>query len=412
MNLDERAQHASRGVHTAVEGVSANPLPSRRVIAARRAAVALVLVAVAGYLSNQVLDNLASLRVETADQPPPEVTEERSGEEDGRSDSLAPGPVTNVPGRGGGASSSGAPGSSKDSPSGGNLPGTISRELEIAFNRGSDIYLMNADGSNLRELRAGAGAGWSPDGKRIAFSDNNNYAGGDLRSINANGSDSQSLGARGTLPTWSPDGDRLAFNWPCDEHAGRPCSPDQPELACGPECGMGIVARDGAGIRRLGTGLWPDWGPNGRIIFGDGMPPNEPCDYATTFGAFAGDFRVQQPACALPIWVMNPDGSGRTRLPVDRAIKPTWSPDGRKIAYYTDEGGVFIANSDGTGIMNVAPARYMHPSWSPDGLWLAMSLSTDGWDQRRIYVRAIDGSNERQLTSGPSDTLPAFSPRG
>lgn len=415
MKLDERAQRASRAVHVAVEDVSPSPLPSRRAIAARRAAIALVLVAIVGYFSNQLLDNLASLRVETADQPPSEVKKEGSRDEDGKSDSLAPGPVSSVgPSRTGGTSSPGSRGSSKDSGPGGSLPaGMIPQGSEIAFNRGSDIYLMHGDGTGPRKLSSGVAPAWSPDGKRVAFSDNNDYAGGDLRSVNVDGSDSLSLSARGTFPSWAPDGERLAFNWPCDEQAGRPCSPEQPELACGPECGIGIVARDGTGVRRLGTGLWPDWAPSGRIIFTDGVA-EEPCEYQTTFATFAGDVRVQQPECELPVWVMNADGSGRTRLPIDKAISPTWSRDGRRIAYYTETAGVFIANSDGSGIVKVAPAdyNYMHPSWSPDGLWLALARRTTGYGSTSIYVRAIDGSGEKQLTPAPgNDALPAFSPQ-
>lgn len=357
---------------------------------------------------------LSVQQLNTADQP---KTEEASGDETGKggiqtaergpqgSDTRSPTPRT----------TSGTRGSSstKGSGSAGSLPaGTISQDLEIAFNRGSDIYLMNADGTGPRKLISGSAPGWSPDAKRVAFSDNNDYTGGDLQSINVDGSDVQGLRSRGSFPTWSPGGERLAFNWPCDENAGRPCSSEQPELACGPECGIGIVARDGTGVRRLGTGLWADWGSNGRIIFTDGIA-DEPCEYRSTFGAFAGSAHVEQPECALPIWVMNPDGSGRTRLPVDRAIMPTWSPDGLRIAYHTSTGGVFIAKADGTGVAQVAPKDSMHPSWSPDGLWLAFTRPTaKGYWDWQIYVRAIDGSNEKQLTSGPGGgALPAFSPQ-
>jgi Tol biopolymer transport system component len=112
---------------------------------------------------------------------------------------------------------------------------------------------------------------------------------------------------------------------------------------------------------------------------------------------------------------MNPDGSGRTRLPIDKAIRPTWSPDGRRISYQTATEGIFIANSDGTGIKKVAPAGYTQPSWSPDGLWLVLNgykppfgnYETNG----SIYLRAIDGSAERRLTQAPMTSSP-HSPLG
>jgi Tol biopolymer transport system component len=307
--------------------------------------------------------------------------------------------------------------SAKTSRSTESLPqGTISRSFEIAFNRGDEgswsIYLMNAEGSDVRKLRAGVEPEWSPDGKLIAFADSAFVGGGDIQLMNSDGSSVQNLHARGSFPTWSPDGGRLAFNWECDAQFGGPCeSPDGSKKDCGAECGIGVVARDGTGVRRLGNGIWPDWGPDGRIVFGDGTPTG-PC------GNDANNPPGQAMRCALPIWVMNPDGSGRTKLPIGSAISPAWSHDGRRIAYFTETDGVFIANSDGTGIVNVAPAGYADPSWSPDGLWLALTrymydvcLGHSAQCNHDIYLRGTDGSSERRLTSSHNVLFPAFSPR-
>jgi Tol biopolymer transport system component len=401
MNLDERAHRAARAVQVSVEGVSPKPMPSGRVIAVRRAALALALLAVVGYLSIQVFENLGNRRVKTADEP--KKTEQiNEPAEEGKSDS---GSDSGPRSSGGGSRPSG--GKAPEAGTGANSAGTISRDLEIAFNLGSPqgnggIYLMNADGSNLRELRAGSQPGWSPDGKLIAFIDH--WKGGAIQSMNSDGSGLQNLGVRGNSPTWSPDAGQLAFNRECDAQFGGPCDlPDGSKKDCGPECGIGVVARDGTGALRLGNGIWPDWGPDGRIIFADGTPSG-PCSRYRS-GAWADPL-----GCTLPIWVMNPDGSGRTRLPIDKAISPTWSHDGRRIAYYTETDGVFIANSDGTGIVKVAPAGYKEPSWSPDGLWLALVRYTpDNWHS--ISLRSIDGSAEKRLTTGGNDNFPAFSPR-
>lgn len=339
-------------------------------------------------------------------------------------DESAP-PPGSLPRSGGRGAPGGSEGSLKDSRSGGSLPaGTIPRGFEIAFNGRcgdsagtGDICLMNAEGSDLRKLRAGPAWApeWSPDAGLIAFQTDN----GDIQLMNADGSGSRNLGARGSFPSWSPDGGRLAFNWACDAQFGGACvSPDGTQNDCGPECGIGVVAPDGTGVRRLGNGIWPDWGPDGRIIFTDGTPVG-PCHYRS-FGR--GE---DQLACTLPVWVMNADGSGRTRLPVDRAISPTWSHDGRRIAYYTTIDGVFIANSDGTGIAKVAPAGFQDPSWSPDGLWLALTRYDHGENPpscapgsgggggcfHNIFLRGIDGSAERRLTNSNNDLFPAFSPR-
>ena len=76
---------------------------------------------------------------------------------------------------------------------------------------GSWLGVVKADGSDLRRLArhcAAAGPAWSPDGRRIAFSDQ--YG---LRLIASDGGDLTRIPNSwyGRSPVWSPDGQRIAF---------------------------------------------------------------------------------------------------------------------------------------------------------------------------------------------------------
>jgi len=78
------------------------------------------------------------------------------------------------------------------------------------------------------------------------------------------------------------------------------------------------------------------------------------------------------------IYVMNADGSNErnlTNTPDYHEFSPSWSPDGREIAYANKFGNnayLFIMNSDGsnkynTGIKDLSFSLLDGPSWSPDG---------------------------------------------
>jgi Tol biopolymer transport system component len=127
------------------------------------------------------------------------------------------------------------------------------------------------------------------------------------------------------------------------------------------------------------------------------------------------------------LFAMHPDGTGRRRVTRNRVedFFPVVSPDGAKIAFVSSRSGdddIYAMNRDGTGLRPLtrngttadgAPIQDEAPSWSPDGRLIAFASNRAG--QFEIYVMRADGTHVRRLTrTGPqvTDTIPAWSPDG
>jgi Tol biopolymer transport system component len=140
----------------------------------------------------------------------------------------------------------------------------------IAFqgqhNGNSDIYVMDADGSNLRRLTKSPAddmtPSWAPDGSQILFTN----AGGEPLDNNGYSSTSEiyTVPATGGTPT------RLTDNRVDDSEASY--SPDGTQIAFHREGGAWIMEADGSNTRALPlpgkccTGFTPVWSPDGTKI--------------------------------------------------------------------------------------------------------------------------------------------------
>ncbi len=137
---------------------------------------------------------------------------------------------------------------------------------KLAYAEYSDtIYVVNADGSNVRPLFAlGPGRSvsdptWSPDGTQLAFTGWDESTGLCIFVMNADGSGAVCLGdTRGSSldPAWSPDGSQLAFAR-LDEFSH----------------GIWLINPNGSGATNLTNAdqnyfLTPAWSPDGsRLVF-------------------------------------------------------------------------------------------------------------------------------------------------
>jgi len=185
---------------------------------------------------------------------------------------------------------------------------------------GNDLYVVNADGSGLRNLTRNlrpthpySQLVWSPDGRTIYFG---RYL------VRTDGSGARRLPYIPVTAVWSPDGRRIAF-----AAKGSPPSPSQTDIY--------VMNADGSGKRKLthneSGNKEPAWSPDGRKI------------------AFQSTRNGNR-----EIYVMNADGSGKRNLTRNPAQdgSPSWSPDGRRIAFVSNRAGrleAHVMNADGSG---------------------------------------------------------------
>jgi tricorn protease len=95
---------------------------------------------------------------------------------------------------------------------------------------------------------------------------------------------------------------------------------------------------------------------------------------------------------------------------------PRWSPDGKKIAYTDKRLNVWVldlASGKSTKVdTNTYDERTLDPTWSPDSRWLAYSKMLRNY-LNAVFVYDVESGKKHQLTDGLSDArFPAFDKNG
>ncbi len=190
------------------------------------------------------------------------------------------------------------------------------------------IYSMNADSSNQRQVTTGANTHWaklSPDGMKIAYQGyvDHNY---EIFVVNTDGTGLRRLTNNpgyDQAPQWSPDGTKILYM--SDKGHDRE------------HYDIFTIKPDGTAETRLTNDARHDqvpmWSPDGKKITFESVRSNQ-----------------------RQIVVVNPDGTGQVQLTsaTTASTDPTWSRDSTKISYRNspspnDNDEVWVMNADGTG---------------------------------------------------------------
>jgi serine/threonine protein kinase/Tol biopolymer transport system component len=303
-----------------------------------------------------------------------------------------------------------------------------------SFMPGRKLYVVNADGSGLRQVTSGdandIAPSWSPDGQWIVFHRN-----GNLGIMRPDGSEAHNiyLGSDKRCadgPEWAPDSQRIAFV--LDD-----CGESNPHE-------VWTINRDGSGVAKLVSAEidWQlAWSPDGRQVAyssgerwylvsadGGGEPQplsDRPDTWLPNFWPPWGGEASALPVAASPVAAaptptpVPPTATPAPPTPTPAPLTPTPMPAFLVESCENLRPGLCIYPLQGGAPTKILEDTDLNlhdwPSWSPDGQRIAFSALKPGESEDRdtnIYIVNPDGSGLTELPSISNDLSPAWSPDG
>jgi len=246
-----------------------------------------------------------------------------------------------------------------------------------------DLYLLNGDGTNIRNLTNQEGASfwgdWSPDGKSIAFMSTRT---GNLRiwRMDADGKNPKILTPDfdAAEPVFSPDGKQIAFFKMKLETLVKRC--------------LSVMELSTGEIRTLddcGDDARLNWAPDGKTLAFVRNVDNRNDLMVADFKSLTLKTLLSAPGLTF--------------------YNPMWSTDGSRLLFCSTEG-VETIGADGSNRQLLRKiSGVIYPTWSPDGTQVAFGASDDG--KSAIYVMNADGSNLKRVTDYADQILwPVWQP--
>jgi TolB protein len=293
------------------------------------------------------------------------------------------------------------------------------RQETIAFVRRldgapADIFVVSPDGSGLTKVADDAQRGgehedvapaWSPDGRMIAFVSTRvplpspGALAEEIYVVNADGSDLRRLTQntrREVAPDWLRDG-RVVF-------LSCPPSEDEP-----PKCDLVAVRPDGSErekLAQLGFTFDLDVAPDGRRIAysqleGQSHFQHFELHVADLEGANDRQLTDDETGDGSPAW--SPDGERIVFVSNRAESAPCFFHD---CAGYTNE--LYVMDADGSDVTRLTetPHEEGSPSWSPDGTKIVYSRILDDDEPQELWVMNADGTCPRRLVPARWDMMP------